>query len=580
MSFTWYGSQSDSDPCNLGALAIIFPLLKRMKVAEIIDQHIPKDPRADFGHGSILSLLIAARLYHPTALSNVAAWARDSGADMLWEIPVEKMNDDRFGRSLDAFFQQRHSILANVALHVSREFGVPLSELHYDPTHILFAGAYEDAEPRDGVVGEGTIRSDDCLKPAHITKGRGTDDAPEGALMIHAGLCTYVDEFGPLPLFGHTVDGNQNGRTAVAEQLALLRKHLRLTELTMFSDRGTFSAGHLLRMTNEGFHAVCSAPWNEFRPLFDEHRKGLTWKKAGYLSIEQQRRRKDKSDLPLEHYDLAVLRHTLVDEESKQPIPCRVIFVFSTADQKVVRQQRQKQIDKIREGLVNAQRSVAEGRRFTDPEAIARRVQKLFGAKQAARYFTWEMTPLSKKEQSALPQPARGCKRAKDRFSFTFDNTALRKDETYDGYSALVTTMPRQQASADLVFTKFKQQNYSEHANRQFKGPLAISPIFLHSPHRVEALVFLMITALTTYFLIQRLYRQTVPADADQKERRTTTETILRSFNTYTLLIHSTRLGREVQPTRLSARQRELLQRLGFPTPAKILCQLLPRPPT
>ena len=39
-----------------------------------------------------------------------------------------------------AFFQQRHSILASLALHVSREFGVPLSEIHYDPTHLVLHG--------------------------------------------------------------------------------------------------------------------------------------------------------------------------------------------------------------------------------------------------------------------------------------------------------------------------------------------------------------------------------------------------------------------------------------------------------
>ena len=403
MSITWYGSQADLDAANLGALAVLFPLLERMNVAQIINQHLPADPRAEFSHGAVLSLLIAARLHRPTALSNVAQWADESGADMLWGIPPEKLNDDRLGRSLDAFFRERHSILAHLALYVSKEFGVPLSELHYDPTHILFEGAYDGAEPREGVVAEGLTRSDRDLKPAHITKGRGTDDAPDGALMIHAGLCTYVDDFGPLPLFGHTVDGNQNGHTAVAEQFALIRKHLRPTQLTMFSDRGTFSAGHLGRLRQEGFDAVCSAPWNEFRPLFDQHRQRLTWKKAGYLSIEQQRRRKDKSDLPQEHYELATVQHRLVDEESKQEIPCWVIFVFSTADQKVVRQQRQKQIDKIREGLEQIQTSVAAGRRSTDANGVARRVEKLFGAKQAARYFTWEMTPLSKKEQAALP---------------------------------------------------------------------------------------------------------------------------------------------------------------------------------
>jgi transposase len=581
MSFSWYGNQVDLDTCNLGALAVIFPLLERMKVMEIIDQHLPPDPRAEFAHGTILSLLIAARLHRPTALLNVGKWAAESGADLLWQMPVEKINDDRLGRSLDALFKQRHSILAELALHISREFDVPLSELHFDPTHVLFEGAYEDAEARDGVVAEGgKVRSDSGLQPAHITKGRGTDDAPNGALMIHAGLCTYVDEFGPLPLFGCTVDGNQNGHTAVAEQFALIRKHLRPAELTMISDRGTFSAGHLLRLQREGFHALCSAPWDEFRGLFDQHHKELKWNTASFLSIEQRRRREQDSQLPREHYKLAVLRHTLIEDDSKQEIPCRVIFVFSTADQKVVRKQRRKQIDKIREGLKYLQRSVAEGRRSTDLAAVNRRVQKLFGSKQAARYFSWEMTPLSKQEQAALPKPERGCKPPQHRFSFAFDEAALEADEFYDGYSALVTTVPQNQASVDVLFTKFKQQSYSEHVNRQFKGPLAVRPVFLHSPHRVEALVFLLMIALTAYFLLQRMYRKTVPDKAPVKEQRTTAETILSAFNNYVLLIHHTRLGREVQPTRLTTRQRELLQSLGFATPAQVLSKRLPRPPT
>ena len=140
--------------------------------------------------------------------------------------------------------------------------------------------------------------------------------------------------------------------------------------------------------------------------------------------------------------------------------------------------------------------------------------------------------------------------------------------------------MPQQQGSADALFSKFKQQNYSEQINHGFKGPLAVRPVFLHTPERVEALVFLLMAVLMLYYLLQRIYRQTIPAGATQKEQRTTARTILQAFSTYTLLIHHTQLGREVQPTRLTKRQREILQQLGFATPAQILSKRLPRPPT
>jgi len=194
MAITWYGNQSEAEGCHFGPLAMLWPLLERMQVARIIDRHVPADPQADFSHGKVLSLLVAARLFNPVALVNVGAWAADSGADILWGMPVEKINDDRLGRSLDAFFEQRHSILANVALHVSREFGVPLREIHYDPTHLVLHGAYEASEPRDALPTEGgEIRSDASLPPAHITVGRPMSDMPNDVQLIHAGLCTIVD---------------------------------------------------------------------------------------------------------------------------------------------------------------------------------------------------------------------------------------------------------------------------------------------------------------------------------------------------------------------------------------------------
>jgi transposase len=577
MSITWYGNQSEAEGCNLGALAMLGPLLERMQVAKIINEHLPADPQAEFDHGRVLSLLIAARLYSPVALLNVGAWAGDSGADILWDIPVEKLNDDRLGRSVAAFFQQRHSILAALALHVSHEFGVPLSELHYDPTHLVLHGAYKESQPRGALQAGKEVRSDARLPAAHITRGRPMADTPQDVRLLHVGLCTLVDEWGPLPIFGHTVSGNENGHTAVAEQLALLRKHLRPAELTMISDRGTFSVGHLLRLKDSDYHAIVAAPWDEFRPLFDQERKRLKWKQATYLSLEQQRRRR-QGNLPQEHYDLAVVRHELKDSDSGRLLPCRVIFVFSTADQKVAAENREKSVAKLRAGLERIERSVEHGRRNTDPTSVARRVAKLLGNRQAAGYFHYQMVPLSKKEREQLPPPGRGCRRPEHRFEFTFDDKAAELDAQYDGYSAMVTTAPREQ-SADLTFTKYKQQCYSELANHEFKTPLAVHPLFLKSPERVEALVFLMLIALTTYFLLQRMYRQTVPADASARERRTTTQTLLGAFKRYMLIVNRTRLGREVQPTRLSSRQREILQRLGFDTPAQVLSRQLPRAP-
>jgi hypothetical protein len=583
MSYVSYGGQADVSTAAYGSLAIIAPMLERMNVKAIIDQHLPADPQAEFSIGTVLNLLIGARMHSPVALMNVAEWAASSGADLVFGIPVEKITDDRLGRALDRLFTQRHSILTSVALHVSEEFGISFGDLHYDPTHLLFTGEYTTAIARAGVVpddddDDAVIRSDDLLEPAHITKGRTMEDAPKGSKMIHAGLCVQVDEYGPLPIYGHTVDGNQNGHYAVHEQFELMRKHFPKLKLCMISDRGTYSVGHLLRLKDNGCDGICSAPWGEFRELFDEKFDSLSWRQATYLSIEQQRRRTQASELPHEDYKLAVVRHTLKDDATKRELACRVIFVDSSADRKVVRLQRQKQIDRIAGEFQKIKTCVDAGRAYSDEISVSRRITRVLGDSSAGKYFSYQFIPLTAAEIKKLPASGRGCRRPTHRFEYTFDEAKVKADEKYDGFNAIVATP--QKSSADELFTRFKQQNYSESVNARFKGPLAVRPVFLHKPERVEALVFLMMIALTAHFLIQRTYRSNLPATATQKERRTTTLTLMKAFDNYALQVESNRYQQIVRPTRLTERQREILQRLEIPSPAQFLSRLLPRPPT
>lgn len=570
MPLTWYGTATADSTLSLGPLAVFWPVLERLNLRPILAQHLPMDPQAEFSHAAVLQVLIAARLSNPVALVNVAAWAEHSGAELLSGIPAAKLNDDRLGRALDAFFDQRHSVLASVALHLTRSCGLSLEQLHYDPTHLLLHGAYETSTPQASPRGTGPTADG----PAHITFGHPAT----ATKLVQAGVCSLVDRFGPLPVFGHVTDGNHNGHTAITEQCHLLQQHLRPRELLLVSDRGTFSAAHVAALHRQGFYALCAAPWSDFRALWREHYDRLHWQPASYYSREQRRRRATGSALPREHYELAVLRHTLTDPETQEGIPARLLFVFSSADQQVARKTRQKAIDHIRTGLERITRSVAEGRRGSDPVALTKRIAKLMGQRAAAAYFRWEVVPLTAAEQAALPPPGRGCRRPDHRFVSHFDAAAAEQDAAEDGYAVLVTTAPPTH-SGDSLFSRYKNQNQVELVHRHWKKPLAVHPLFLHTPRRLEALVYVLLLALMAYYLTQRLYRQAVPADAPEAERYTTTATVCRAFRDYALIVRTTPQGRLIQPTPLNPDQRQILQRVGLPSPAQLLFRLLPKPP-
>jgi hypothetical protein len=387
-----------------------------------------------------------------------------------------------------------------------------------------------------------------------------------------------VDDLGPVPVACHLFDGNRNGHTGIKQQYDLMRNWLDLPkDFLLVSDRGTCSAEHLGRLLSHQHYALCAGQWQDYGPLFDRRLDRLAWKQAGYQSREQQRRRACNSSLPLEEYRLAVVDHQLVDPDGK-PFPVRVIFVHSSASEKESRQRREENIVKIRKGLAEIARKLERGHPSTTNESVKSQIVRLVGKKSAAQFFRWELVPLTEAERAALPPPAKGCRKQTHRLEYSFDEAAAQADVRHDGVSALVTTAPLRM-SADALFAEYKRQTYVERGHHELKLPVAVTPVFLKTPRRVESLVSLLFVALQASMTLERLYRKRVARGASASEQRMTTERILRLFRVCGLLVDELPGGMVVRVPQLSRGQRRILQHLGLPTPIKLLASIQRPPP-
>ena len=573
MAYLTHALPREQTIVNFASLGILIPLLDKLNIVNIIDRHIPADAQAEFSHGTVLQVLLAARLNHPTALVNVADWAAEHGVEYLCNIPADKLNDDRLARSLDAFFEHRHAVLAEITCEVLRLTNLTLERCHFDPTHLILYGAYEDSEPRPQMPLDLLI---DQLRnsPAHITRGYQSKYK-----LLQLGLTSVVDDLGALPVACHLYDGNRNGHTGIKEQYFLLRQFLHLPDnLLLVSDRGTCSAEHLARLRAHGHHGLCAGQWQDYRPLYEQHAATLNWQPASYQSREQQRRRACNSSLPLEEYRLVVVDHQLVDPTTKTPFDCRVLFTHSSAAAKESKLRRDKNITKIQAGLDTIARKLQKAHTSTTPESVTRQIMRLLGKKSAANLFRWELVTLTAAEQAALPNPTKGHRTQTHRLVFSFDQAAAEADAKHDGIYALVTTAPLT-SSGDALLTEYKRQTYVERGNHELKTPLAVTPIFLKTPRRVEALVSLLFMALQAYMTLERLYRQSVPQNAQLPQRRMTAERILKKFATCSLIVEQQEYGERIQVARLSREQRSILTQLSLATPTEILRKNLPPPP-
>ena len=215
--------------------------------------------------------------------------------------------------------------------------------------------------------------------------------------------------------------------------------------------------------------------------------------------------------------------------------------------------------ERITKALADIQRSVENGF-LKELAAVHKKVNTLYGKKQAQNYFTCEVAPLSASRIRSLPPRRRGQRIPALNFSYLYHPEIAENDAHYDGIYAVATSLPKRTHTTDQVFIAFKEQHHIETAHHQWKAPLRLRPLFLKKPTRIETLVFVQFLALMAFYLLQRFYRL-----AKGSSCRTTAETLLKRFVLCPIGIRHQKRSVLVEPFVLKESQRPILQTLRFP---------------
>jgi hypothetical protein len=85
---------------QLGAIVVLYPLLKGLRVEEIINKRLPS--RHQVKHGTVAMVLILSRLVAPRAMYKISDWVTRTVLEKEMGVTATKFNDDRLGRTLDA----------------------------------------------------------------------------------------------------------------------------------------------------------------------------------------------------------------------------------------------------------------------------------------------------------------------------------------------------------------------------------------------------------------------------------------------------------------------------------------------
>jgi len=153
---------------------------------------------------------------------------------------------------------------------------------------------------------------------------------------------------------------------------------------------------------------------------------------------------------------------------------------------------RTKKLARASDDLGRLERGLG-GRHSPNAEAVATKIAAIASGRRVTSYLraTIGTDPLTDKPTLA----------------WHFDDGAITAEAATDGWYALLTNLHPDAADAGEVLRRYKGQEVAERRYSNFKGPLAVAPMFLKNNRRMEALITVICLALLIFYLIERALR-------------------------------------------------------------------------
>ena len=215
---------------TIGSLALAYPYLRRLRLAEILDGLTTRGKERRIPTGQVIEVLVLNRLaVRPSPLSKLADWARTQAIEEVYGLAPEALNDDRIGRALDEVHPHLKDAWAALVLAGAEAYGVRLDQLHSDTTRVAFTGSYDEAPPT----------TPDGQPVARITYGfTGKHDPSRKQVTVS--LSVTAD--GALPVWYEPGDGNAADTGSYLAHLRAVRERLDLDQVLLIGDSKSATA--------------------------------------------------------------------------------------------------------------------------------------------------------------------------------------------------------------------------------------------------------------------------------------------------------------------------------------------------
>jgi len=550
---------------KIGALPILNHFLRRLRLEEWLDEHLPpEDKRVKVPAAKALLVLLRNLLISREPLYGMGEWAAGYAPDLLGLTldELEALSDDGVGRALGCLFRcPQGAFVLDVVRHTIREFEVTLQQLHNDSTSITFHGKYEDAAEEGTRGGRRTLA---------ITWGHNKDHRPDLKQLVY--ILTLSDD-GGVPVHFRAANGNTTDDRTHVDTWKLLCELAGRSDFLYVADSKLATAENMAYLDQHRgrFITVLPRTRGEDKTFRQSLRQGMVSWSTVYEKIDE------------EHDPKRVLdRFSVANEPTTTAEGYRLLWYHSTRKAEIDGLARTHRIHRATRELDELRRRLNSPRtRYRRRSKVADAVQEILKSREVTDWITVaiEERVEERYRQARHGRPTkdtRYVKQTSTRFDLRYriDHARIAEDQQCDGVFPLVTNVV--ELSEREVLLVYKRQPVIEKRFSQLKTDFRVAPVYLKDVSRIQALLCVYFLVLLVEALLERELRQAMEREQleslpiypeDRPCRRPTARRVIDLFDD--IHRHTLRIDSQTPTvfiTELSALQRRILKLLGVPT--------------
>jgi transposase len=524
-------------PPNFG---LVLPVCRDIGIARSVDDVCPMKWDGGLTHGQVIEAMVLHILQAAdrVPLYRVQEWAQEHSLGLLYDCPAEAFNDDRIGRALDALVPPGFATGASaddddaaglpadvieeqVVRQALTSYRIPVEAVHWDLTHITFAGAYDDA----ALIGPGY--------------GLGTVHRKQIQVSLHASTDSGI------PLHHRCLSSRAQQQPQAPELLASMQKRLNRSDLIVVTDGKGISFDIIGTYRTAGAHFVST-----LKPTEQQERQLAAVALEQFEPLDYTPVKKSAA-----RYCCYPTTLSLCPRGKPKPVVVDALFMHSTGKQQRDEKTRTKALDKAYAALAKISGQLNK-LRYARADYVRQQLAKQVPA-EVADIVCYELA--GEDRQLTL----RGWT----------DLQALAQTACRDGRYILIYDLPADKVAQDAFFL-YKRQYLVEARFRGLKSDLVVNPLWLKNENRVVAMVFVFVLALMV-FAILGLLSERAGLSTEHYHKMTPREMLWR-FGTIKLLLVRVRDGPPQCQIELTVEQGYLLSELGFRQPGYFLPHLRP----